>query len=100
MPLEHAGGVAADERAYAAKLLTRYPGGLTPREEEHLANWFDRVATPFDLHALASDPRVRAQYKVFRKDHGQGTGPITIGRVLLTLGVATTVMGALSLLAP
>ncbi|GAM05610.1 MULTISPECIES: hypothetical protein [Novosphingobium] len=100
LPIENAGVVAAEERAHVAYLLTRYPHELTLRETEDLTNWFDRVATPADVLALAQDPTIAPHYRAFRAAHYGVSGPRRIGRLLVVLGTVAAVAGALSLMAP
>ncbi|MBT0671174.1 hypothetical protein HT136_22640 [Novosphingobium profundi] len=100
MQTQNAGVVAAEERAYVAHLLRRYPERLSPHEEADVANWFDRIASPADVRALIADPALAERYEAFRAARVHRSGPPRLVRTVLVLALVTTVVGALSLLAP
>lgn len=97
----HATGVVIDPdpRARATALLARYPD-LSAQELQELEHWFRKEATALDMGMLASEPRVAAQLRAYRKAHHERFTMRDMAVAAIFLAIAAGAVGALLMMAP
>jgi len=99
MATQELGAAGAEERAYIATLLSRYPN-LSPDQMEELHFWFKRGATALDLGILAGDPNIATQYRAYRAEHYDRITLKDYLRVLAVVAVVVAVVGVIAWLMP
>jgi len=84
----HLGETSPQRRAFAEKILARYPE-LGREELAELLHWYRREASSMDVALLASNEGIRERYRAFRRDHVEQLGAKAKAiTALIALGIA------------